>query len=198
MLGNIKSLYDSKGMQYEFGGLARKELSDIAFKRGILRLCSLGIKAIRGMIRKYRTYCTVRIGSVETLCMLDSGNTAYSACDPRLFKALGLTSDDLRPVRGGSNISTAKKRASLRVLGETKDLIPVQISPFTAPLMIRLVVMPELDMPLNLSGRLVPSLAGTPVCGWSPAGSIRTGTTALIKRARRAHHGAPSGLVPTA
>ena len=140
-------------MQYEFGGLARKELSDIAFKRGILRLCSLGIKAIRGMIRKYRTYCTVRIGSVETLCMLDSGNTAYSACDPRLFKALGLTSDDLRPVRGGSNISTAKKRASLRVLGETKDLIPVQISPFTAPLMIRLVVMPELDMPLNLSGR---------------------------------------------
>ena len=105
------------------------------------------------MVRKYRTYCTARIGSFETLCMLDSGNTAYSACDINLFRQLGLTKADLRPLSGGNNIGTAKKKSNLRVLGETKDLIPIKISPFTDPLMVRLVVMPDLDMPLNLCGR---------------------------------------------
>ena len=85
--------------------------------------------------------------------MLDSGNTAHSACDQNLFRKLGLTTQDLRPVSGGSVISTAKKRANLKIIGETKRLVPIHVTPYAPPLMIRLVVMPDLDMPLNLCGR---------------------------------------------
>ena len=85
--------------------------------------------------------------------MFDSGNTAYSSMDNTLFKALGLTMNDIRAIPGGGAISTAKKRSKLRVLGETKQLIPIQVSPYAPPMNIRLVLMPDLDMPLNISGR---------------------------------------------
>ena len=100
----------------------------------------------------YKSYVRGRIGDCEVPLFVDSGNTFRSCINQRMFDALGLTENDLRPLAERATIGTAKKNSKLTIKGETKEEIPIWISPSAPPLRIRLVVLPELEMYVNLSG----------------------------------------------
>ena len=60
--------------------------------------------------------------------------------------------DDLQPVKGTTSIGTAKTGASLKVLGETKQPLYIQIGGIATKLWCRPVVLDGLAMPFNISG----------------------------------------------
>ena len=100
----------------------------------------------------YKSYVRGRIGDLEVPLFVDSGNTFRSCINQQMFNSLGLTEGDLQPLPERATIGTAKRDSKLTVKGETKEEIPIYISPSAPPLMIRLVVLPELEMCVNLSG----------------------------------------------
>ena len=142
MVSKIKHAYGrNDGVKYAFCGPDISPLDRF-------RMISL----MRSEVEKYRTYVTARIGRVQCVGMVDSGNTAFSSCNNEVADALGLTDDDLEPVSGEWAIGTAKADAKLTIRGQTKRLVSIHLTPNAPPLRLKLVVLPELDMPLNLSG----------------------------------------------
>ena len=100
---------------------------------------------------KYRAYLKARIGDVEFSLMADSGNTYASCMNKTLFDALNLKYSELAPVSGKPLIGTAKKGATMEVKGETEPL-ELWLSPLAPPIHVRFTVIPDLEMPCNLSG----------------------------------------------
>ena len=109
--------------------------------------------ALDSRVAEYRTYVRTRIGSCDTISMLDTGNSFADVINADMKKALGIKSSDLRPYRGRSSIGTAKVAARMRIEGETKEEYEIYLSPSLPPIRTRLVVLPELGMPCNISGR---------------------------------------------
>ena len=69
----------------------------------------------------YKSYVRGRIGDCEVPLFVDSGNTFRSCINQRMFDALGLTENDLRPLAERATIGTAKKNSKLTIKGETKE-----------------------------------------------------------------------------
>lgn len=109
--------------------------------------------ALDSRVAEYRTYVRTRIGSYDAISMLDTGNSFADVINADMKKALGIKNSDLRPYRGRSSIGTAKVAARMRIEGETKEKYEIYLSPSLPPIRTRLVVLPELGMPCNISGR---------------------------------------------
>ena len=85
--------------------------------------------ALDSRVAEYRTYVRTRIGSYDTISMLDTGNSFADVINADMKKALGIKSSDLRPYRGRSSIGTAKVAARMRIEGETKEEYEIYLSP---------------------------------------------------------------------
>ena len=109
--------------------------------------------ALDSRVAEYRTYVRTRIGSYDTISMLDTGNSFADVINADMKRALGIKKSDLRPYKGRSSIGTAKVAARMRIEGETKEEYEIFLSPSLPPIRTRLVVLPELGMPCNISGR---------------------------------------------
>ena len=70
-----------------------------------------------------------------------------------LFDSLGLKEHDLSPITGRPIIGTAKKGATMTVKGETIEPLELWLSPNAPPIYVKFCLIPELEMPCNLSGR---------------------------------------------
>ena len=100
----------------------------------------------------YRSYLKGRVENCEVPLFIDSGNTFRSCINQQMCDALGLKDSDLQPLPRRTSVGTAKKDSKLTVKGETKEEISIWITPYAPPLKIKLVVLPELEMNVNLSG----------------------------------------------
>lgn len=104
-------------------------------------------------VSEYRTYVRTRIGPVETLSMLDTGNSFHVSINADMKQALRIKKSDLEPFQGRTSIGTAKKSARMSVEGITKRNYEIYLDPDLPPIITKLVVLPELGMPVNISGR---------------------------------------------
>ena len=103
-------------------------------------------------VEKYKTYITVNIDNIKTLAMCDSGNSAFTSCSKELADALGIKPADLEKIDGRESIGTAKASARMKIAGRTKKVYDLWFHPSLPPIRTKIVVLPELGMPLNLSG----------------------------------------------
>ena len=110
------------------------------------------LSALKSLVSNYKTYVKAEIGNVRTVAMVDSGNSAFSSINKDLAEALEIGPDDLESVDGRDSIGTAKAESRMKILGRTKKEFEISLSPSLPPLRTKLVVLPELGMPCNISG----------------------------------------------
>jgi len=101
--------------------------------------------------KAYCRYLPVRIGSQTCAALVDSGNLWRNVISLPFLHQLGLTLNDLRPL-AIQKVATAKAGAALRVLGELKKAIHLNLGGLDTRLKTRPVVVEGLAMPFNLSG----------------------------------------------
>ena len=111
------------------------------------------IAALNRRASEYKTYVRTRIGSFDTIAMLDTGNSFATCINSEMKRLLSITSKDLQPYEGRRSIGTAKASARMKIEGETKKEYEIFLSPSLPPIRTKLVVLPELGMPCNISGR---------------------------------------------
>ena len=114
------------------------------------RLCL--IAQITRAIPDYRTYVEAQVGPVSARLMLDTGNSFYSVISRKMQHALRIPDHELRPLQD-DKVGTAKKSTNMTVAGITKKKHKIYIDKDLPPLELQLVVLPELGMPCNISGR---------------------------------------------
>lgn len=148
LLDRIIRLYRKRrqgesSVQYEFATSSRDdELS---------RLCL--IAQITRALPDYRTYVKAQIGPVSAQLMLDTGNSFYSVISRQMQHALRISDSDLKPLEDHEKVGTAKKSASMEVAGITKKSHKIYLAEDLPPIETQLVVLPELGMPCNISGK---------------------------------------------
>ena len=100
---------------------------------------------------KYCRYLPIKIGDITCSALIDSGNLWRNAISVGLLRKLGLSEADLRPAET-STIATAKQGANLKVLGELKKAIYINIGGLQTRFKTRPVVIEDLSMAANISG----------------------------------------------
>ena len=66
---------------------------------------------------KFKNYIPVRVNEQTCLAIVDSGNNWRTAISPMFAKRVGIDLErDLRPLKGITEIGTAKKSSTLRIL----------------------------------------------------------------------------------
>ena len=100
----------------------------------------------------YCYYLPISIGKVGCVAMLDSGNLWRNVINTTLLHELGLTIQDLREIPGTPTIATAKKGASLRVLGELAKPLYLKLGDMQTKFKTRPVVLEGLAMKFNMCG----------------------------------------------
>ena len=110
------------------------------------------LSALKSLVSNYKTYVKTEIDNVKTVSMVDSGNSAFSSINKELAEALEIGPDDLESVDGRDSIGTAKAESRMKILGRTKKEFELSLSPSLPPIRTKLVVLPELGMPCNISG----------------------------------------------
>ena len=116
--------------------------------RGLLRIMSA-----LDALRSYRTYVRVVIDDeVRTLALCDTGNSAWTSISKDLYRALDLGPNDLEPIQGRDSIGTAKEGSRMSILGRTREEFEITLHPDLPPMKTKLVVVPDLGMPMNISG----------------------------------------------
>lgn len=100
---------------------------------------------------EYSPFVAVDINGIQIVAMLDSGNTYANVISSSLCKRLGLTDEDLRATEH-QQIGTAKSGVNLRVLGQTKNSIPLRILGINHTFRIKPVIIKNLSMDLNICG----------------------------------------------
>ena len=123
------------------------------------------MSALKSLVGDYKTFVKAEIGKVRALAMTDSGNSAYTSVNRDLAEALGICSDDLESVDGRDSIGTAKSDSRMKILGRTKKEYDIHLSPSLPAIRTKLVVLPELGMPCNISGIDLQRYAVTIVTG---------------------------------
>jgi hypothetical protein len=84
--------------------------------------------------------------------LVDSGNIWRNGISKDfVFNQMKLSEADIRPL-STKTIGTAKDRASMRVLGEVTQPLPLQLGGISTCLKNRQVVVEGLSMPFNLAG----------------------------------------------
>lgn len=91
-------------------------------------------------------------GSQSCLAMVDSGNLWRTIISPAFLRKLGYTLGDLRPVPGLTRLGTAKKGATLGILGQLKHNLAVRFEVDGTIFKVCPVVVEGLTMDMNLSG----------------------------------------------
>ena len=129
---------------------ARYEFITSSQDEELERLCL--IAQITRAIPDYRTYVEAQIGPVSARLMLDTGNSFYSVISRKMQHALRIPDHELRPLQD-DKVGTAKKSTNMTVAGITKKKHKIYIDKDLPPLELQLVVLPELGMPCNISGR---------------------------------------------
>ena len=100
----------------------------------------------------YHRYAPLRIENTLCYGLVDSGNSIQNAISPALFHRLGLkVKRDLEPYHI-SSVGTAKKNASLRILGRLKKPLKINIGQSRHHFKTRPIVVDGLSMSFNLSG----------------------------------------------
>ena len=92
------------------------------------------------------------INNIQCNALLDSGNLWRCCLSKKMLDSLGLTTADLRPLKGISSVGTAKAGASLKVLGELSKPIALRFGGLSTAFKCRPVVLDGLAMPFNISG----------------------------------------------
>ena len=87
----------------------------------------------------------------RTRALLDSGNLWRSALSPQFARKLGLGAADLREI-DTKTVGTAKQGANLRVLGETRKQLLLQLPQLGLAFPFRPVVIEGLTTSVNISG----------------------------------------------
>jgi hypothetical protein len=97
-------------------------------------------------------YLLIRINNYTCSALVDSGNVWRNAiCKDFAFNQMKLTKADIRPLYT-KTIGTAQDGASMRVLGEVIQPLPLQLGRISTCLKTRPVVVEGLSMPFNLAG----------------------------------------------
>ena len=99
-------------------------------------------------------YCRnvpVLVNHVACSALVDSGNVWRNAISYDFFRRLGLTDSDLKPINQ-KIVRTAHKEGELRVMGETRRPLRLQLGNLETRFTIRPVVLESLGMAINLSG----------------------------------------------
>ena len=104
------------------------------------------------MLDSYKTYVNVKIKDINSIAMADSGNSSFTSINKELAAALGIESRHLEKMPGRDSIGTAKTGARMKIAGRTKNEFSIYLSPALPPIKTKLVVLPDLGMPCNISG----------------------------------------------
>ncbi len=101
--------------------------------------------------KQYCKFLPITIRNVATTALIDSGNLWRNAISEDFFRFLGLTKKDLRPI-DQERVGTAKKSATLEVLGETRQYIRLFLGKLPVAFRFKPVVIKGLSMPINIGG----------------------------------------------
>ena len=143
----IRLLYPRKGEND-----ARRELY-VFDKTKYNAIDRLRIMSALDALRSYKTYVRVIIDNeIRTLALCDTGNSAWTSISKELYHALELGPNDLEPIQGRDSIGTAKEGSRMSILGRTREEFEISLHPDLPPMKTRLVVVPDLGMPMNISG----------------------------------------------
>jgi hypothetical protein len=97
-------------------------------------------------------YLPIHINNHTCSALFNSGNIWRNAINKDFaFNQMKLTEADIRPL-STKTIGTAKDGASMRVLGEVTQPLPLQLGGISTCLKTRLVIVEGLSMPFNLAG----------------------------------------------
>jgi hypothetical protein len=97
-------------------------------------------------------YLPIRINNYTCSALVDGGSIWRNAISKDFtFNHMKLTEADIRPL-STKTIGTAKDGASMRVLGEVTQPLPLQLGGISTCLKTRPVVVEGLSMPFNLAG----------------------------------------------
>ena len=102
--------------------------------------------------RPYRHLLPVRIFGHGANALVDSGNLGRCAMSPRFAGHLGYSRKDLVPVPGLTAINLAQKGATIRVLGQLPQAVPLYIKDYGHAFPCRPLVLEDLSHDLNLAG----------------------------------------------
>ena len=104
------------------------------------------------LLDSYKTYVKIKIKDIDSLGMCDSGNSSFTSINQELADALGIEPRHLEKLPGRDSIGTAKTGARMKIAGRTRSEFSIYLSPALPPIKTKLVVLPELGMPCNISG----------------------------------------------
>ena len=111
--------------------------------------------ASKGRVTERNPYCKyllTRVNEVAGIALVDSGNTWRSVISTDFARKLNIDlQHDLRPL-SNTQIGTAQKGASLKILGETKQNMHLKLGTCNTKFRFRPVVIENLAMPLNIAG----------------------------------------------
>ena len=97
-----------------------------------------------------RQFLPTLIKGREVLALIDSGILWRTVMSESLFRQLGYTRNDLRPLPGVS-LSTAKTGSKIPILGESRHYMYLGIGGGRTKLKFKPVILGQLNMPLNIS-----------------------------------------------
>lgn len=100
---------------------------------------------------EYATFLPVRMGNVQALAMLDTGNTYRTAINRDMADKLGLTKKDIKPLPG-YQLGTAAIEGNLEVLGECRKKLRLNLGGNTRDINCKPLVIGNLSMAINISG----------------------------------------------
>ena len=101
---------------------------------------------------RYRAYCPIKLGSMSTHALVDSGNSVGNAMSWSFAQELGLREEDLEPDPRLPEVNTAKKNASMRVMGRPKRKLVLRIGGLQTKFSVKPLVIDGLSMAFNMSG----------------------------------------------
>ena len=100
---------------------------------------------------QYCKFLPITIRNAATTALIDSGNLWRNAISEDFFRFLGLTKEDLKPI-AQEQVGTAKKSATLEVLGETRQYIHLFLGKLPVAFRFKPVIIKGLSMPINIGG----------------------------------------------
>ena len=98
----------------------------------------------------YHAFVQLNLNNVPICGYVDSGNNFCNAMSVRCLKRVGLTLQDITPIK--ENVKTAKKGSTLTVLGRVSKKIPLTFKGIDLTFFTQPVVIKNLSMDFNLSG----------------------------------------------
>jgi hypothetical protein len=102
----------------------------------------------------FRSLCPVKIGGQPAFALIDSGNVVVNAISEKFARELFGPNylEHIKPLRNYSHVGTAKKGATMKVLGITKQALPLRFGGVSTQFLTNPIVIRGLSMAINISG----------------------------------------------